>query len=161
MTNVVNIIVILGVVAFIVSRQFRAQQINPNRRFWLVPIILAVVALRDPHVIDRTHEGAAVALLLGSVVLVLVMGLVWGWTVRLWRASDGSVWMKGTVATVGAWSGLIAMRVGLYGLGAALHVHQSSSALLLTLGALLLSRSLVVNWRARSLDGPQSLYPVA
>jgi hypothetical protein len=44
----------------------------------------------------------------------------------------------------------IALRAGLYALGAALGVHQESSALLLALAATLLVRSGVLALRARS-----------
>lgn len=92
--------------------------------------------------------------------MVLAMGTVWGWTVRLWRDSEGTLWSKGTAATVAAWGAMIALRLGLYGLGSALHVHQSSNALLLTLGVLLLVRGAVVNWRARTVEaapGPRAV----
>ncbi|MFE9427252.1 DUF1453 domain-containing protein [Kitasatospora sp. NPDC006697] len=161
MAALVNVIIIVAVLVLVAGRQLQARKVDLGRRFWVLPVVLAVIALRDPKVIDHAHEGTAIALLAGSVVLVLVMGVVWGWTVRIWRAADGSVWAKGTAATIAAWSGLIAVRVGLYATGAVLHVHQSSSALLLTLGVLLLTRSLVVNWRARLLEGPQPLRPVA
>ncbi|MFF7637934.1 DUF1453 domain-containing protein [Kitasatospora sp. NPDC008050] len=152
-----NILIILVVVVFIARRQFQARKLNTERRFWVLPLILGALALRDPHLIDPAHRGAAIGLLLASVVVVLAMGSTWGWTVRIWRESDGAIWVKGTVATVAAWAGLIVLRVGLYGLGSAMHVHQSSSSLLLTLGALLLVRGVVVNWRAHTLDGSQNL----
>ncbi len=82
---------------------------------------------------------------------MLAAGSAWGWTVRLWRDTDGALWSQGTRATLAAWGGMVAVRVGLFGLGAALHLRQSSSALLLSLAVLLLVRSLVVHWRARSL----------
>ncbi|GAB2735723.1 CcdC protein domain-containing protein [Kitasatospora kifunensis] len=155
-----NILIILVVVVFIARRQFQARKLNTERRFWVLPVILGALALRDPHLIDPAHKAAAIGLLLASVVVVLAMGSAWGWTVRIWREGDGALWAKGTVATVAAWAGLIVLRVGLYGLGSAMHVHQSSSSLLLTLGALLLVRGVVVNWRARTLEAPQHLRAV-
>ncbi|MFE0458321.1 DUF1453 domain-containing protein [Kitasatospora sp. NPDC058965] len=157
MTGLVNILAILAVTALVVSRQFQARKLNTDRRFWLLPLILAAVALHGPSLIDPKHQAAAIALLVVSALVVMAMGSVWGWTVRLWRDSEGSVWAKGTKATVAAWTGLIVVRIGLYGLGTGLHIHQSSNALLLTLGVLLLTRGVVVNWRARSLDAPQPL----
>ncbi len=161
MTGLVNILVILAVVALVVRRQFQTRKFDTERRFWLLPLILGALALRDPHLIDPNHKATAVALLIASVLLVLAMGSVWGWTVRLWRDGEGTLWAKGTAATVAAWAGLLVLRAGLYGLGAALHVHQSSNGLLLTFGVLLLVRGVVVNWRARSLPGVRGLYPVA
>ncbi|GAA1255204.1 DUF1453 family protein [Kitasatospora nipponensis] len=161
MAGLVNIVVILAVVVLIARRQFQAKKLDTERRFWVLPLILAALALRDPHLIDPAHKVAAIGLLTASVLVVMAMGSVWGWTVRIWRESDGTLWARGTAATVAAWGGLIAIRLGLYGLGAVLHVHQDSNALLLTLGALLLVRGVVVNWRAHRLDSSPDLHAVA
>ncbi|MFF2045499.1 DUF1453 domain-containing protein [Kitasatospora sp. NPDC058170] len=152
MTGLVNVLVIIAVIALVVRRQLSAQRVDTDRRFWLLPLVLAVLALRDPKLIDQAHQGLSIALLAASVLAVLAMGCVWGWTVRLWHGPDGAVWAQGTKATVAAWVGMIAIRLGLFGLGAALHVHQSGNALLLGLAVLLLVRAVVVNWRARSLE---------
>ncbi|MEV7782630.1 DUF1453 domain-containing protein [Kitasatospora sp. NPDC088351] len=154
MTGLVNVLVIIAVIALVARRQLRAQRLDTERRFWLLPVILAVLALRDPRLVDQAHPGLSVALLAASLLAVLAMGCVWGWTVRLWHGKDGAVWAQGTRATVAAWAGLIAIRLGLYGLGAALHVHQGANALLLGLAVLLLVRAGVVNWRARTLESP-------
>ncbi|MDH6127759.1 CcdC protein domain-containing protein [Kitasatospora sp. GP82] len=157
MPALANALIALAVIALVVSRQLRAQRLDTERRFWLLPAILAVIALRDPKLIDSTHQTESVALLVASVIVVLAMGSVWGWTVRIWRDGDGALWAQGTKATIAAWGAMIALRIGLYGLGSALHVHQSTNALLLTLGALLLVRGVVVNWRARSLEQPHGV----
>ncbi|AUY49584.1 DUF1453 family protein [Streptomyces sp. CB01881] len=152
MTGLVNILVVIAVMALVIGRQMQARRLETERRFWLLPLILVVVALRDPQMIDRAHQGAAVALLAVSLLLVLAMGSVWGWTIQLWQDEDGAVWARGTQATAAAWAGMLAIRLGLFGVGAALHVRQSGSALLLGLAVLLLVRTLVVNWRARHLE---------
>ncbi|MFB7665561.1 DUF1453 domain-containing protein [Kitasatospora sp. NPDC056138] len=154
MSALVNVLIAIAVMALVVSRQMRARKFDTERRFWLLPLILAVIALRDPRLVDPAHRAESVGLLIASVVVVLAVGSVWGWTVRLWRDRDGAVWAQGTRTTLAVWGGMIAIRLGLYAVGAALHVQQSSSALLLSLGALLLVRGLVVNWRARSLEQP-------
>ncbi|MFF3114458.1 DUF1453 domain-containing protein [Kitasatospora sp. NPDC057904] len=155
MTALVNIVVIIAVLALVVRRQMRAQRLDAERRFWLLPLILGALALRDPQLIDHDHAALSAVLLGASLVAVLAMGSVWGWTVRLWRAADGSVWAKGTKATVAAWVGMIAIRLGLYGIGSAMHVHQAGSALMLGIAVMLLVRSLVVNWRARTAELPR------
>jgi hypothetical protein len=161
MTGVVNILIILAVAGLVVSRQFQARKVKADGRFWVLPLVIVALGVQSHSLIDPHHKAAAIALLAVSALVVMAMGSVWGWTVRLWREGDGSVWAKGTMATVAAWAGLIVVRVGLYGLGNALHIHQSTNALLLTLGVLLFTRGLVVNWRARSLDAPQTLHAVA
>ncbi len=160
MAGLVNLLVILAVVALVVRRQLRPQPIDTERRYWLLPLVLAAVALRDPRIVDPAHTAAAVALLVAGLLVVVAMGSVWGWTVRIRPGADGRLWVRGTRATVAAWAGLLAVRAGLYGLGAALHVQQSTDALLLTLGALLLVRGAVVNWRVRTL-APAAGAPLA
>ncbi|MDH6709961.1 hypothetical protein P3T27_006710 [Kitasatospora sp. MAA19] len=155
MSALVNVVVIAAVMVLVVQRQMRAQRLDTERRFWLLPLILGAIALRDPQLVDHQHTAVSAALLATGLVAVLAMGSVWGWTVRLWRAEDGAVWAKGTKATVAAWVGMIAIRLGLYGIGAALHVHQAGSVLMLGLAVMLLVRALVVNWRARALDLPK------
>ncbi|MCX4746470.1 DUF1453 family protein [Kitasatospora sp. NBC_01287] len=155
MTGIANILVILAVVVLVLGRQLRARKIDTERRFWLLPLILCALGLSDKQLIDPAHKAEAIALLAGSLLVVLAMGSVWGWTVRVWRASDGSVWTKGTKATLAAWVGMVAIRIGIFALGSSLHVHQSSKALYLTFGVMLLVRGAVVNWRARGLDARQ------
>ncbi|MEU9046742.1 MULTISPECIES: DUF1453 domain-containing protein [unclassified Kitasatospora] len=152
MSALANLLVIAVVMVAVVQRQMRVQRLDTERRFWLLPLILGVVALRDPQIIDHQHTGLSIALLAAGLVTVLAMGSLWGWTVRLWRDADGTVLAKGTKATMAAWGGMIAVRVVLYGIGSALHVHQSGSALMLGMAVMLLVRSLVVNWRARMLE---------
>ncbi|WP_030239288.1 CcdC protein domain-containing protein [Streptomyces sp. NRRL S-350] len=152
MSALANLLVIVAVAVLVAQRQMRVQRLDSERRFWLLPLILGVLALRDPQIIDHRHTVVSTALLAAGLVTVLAMGSVWGWTVRLWRDADGTVLAKGTTATMAAWGGMIAIRAGLYGLGTALHVHQAGSALMLGMAVMLLVRSLVVNWRARMLE---------
>ncbi|GAA5012428.1 DUF1453 domain-containing protein [Kitasatospora paranensis] len=148
MSALADLLVAVAVVALVVSRQLKARRVDTERRLWLLPLILGVLALRDPKLLDPGHPTAAALLLAGSLATVLAMGCVWGWTVRLWRESDGTVWARGTAATAAAWGGMLVLRLGWWGLGSALHVRQDTSALLLSLGVLLLARGVVVNRRA-------------
>lgn len=153
MSGLVNALVIVAVVAVVIVRQFRARQIGTDRRWWLLPVILGVVALREPGLLDAHHHTASALLLGVELVIGLVTGAGWVWTTRLWVESDGSVWSKSTKASGGVWVVGIALRVGLMALGAAVGVHQDSSALMLGLAATLLVRSGVLTWRAQSFTG--------
>ncbi|MFJ5927300.1 DUF1453 domain-containing protein [Kitasatospora sp. NPDC092948] len=157
MTALSNVLIAAVVIVLVVGRQLRARRLTTERRFWLLPLILAAVALRDPVLIDPAHKGTATLILLGSMLTTVGMGCAWGWTVRIWREADGSVWSKGTAATVFAWVGAILIRVGWYGVGAAMHVHQSTGVLMLSLGLLLLVRSVAVQWRAHQLGDKHTL----
>ncbi|WP_405990364.1 DUF1453 domain-containing protein [Streptomyces sp. NBC_00986] len=153
MSGLVNALVIVAVVAVVIVRQFRARQIDTDRRWWLLPVILAVVALRDPGILDAHRHTGSALLLAVELVIGLATGAGWAWTTRLWVETDGSVWSKSTKASGGVWIVGIALRVGLVALGAVVGVHQNSSALMLGLAATLLVRSGVLAWRAQSVTG--------
>ncbi|MFF4396126.1 DUF1453 domain-containing protein [Streptomyces sp. NPDC001480] len=151
MSGLVNALLIVAVVVLVIVRQFRAQTISTDRRWWLVPVVLAVLALREPGMIDAHHRTSSVLLLAAELLIGLATGAGWAWTSRMWRESDGTVWSRSTKASVAVWVLGIALRAGLFGLGVLFGVHQDSSALLLALAGTLLVRSGILLWRAQSL----------
>jgi|EndMetStandDraft_5_1072996.scaffolds.fasta_scaffold134391_2 hypothetical protein len=151
MSGLVNALAIAAVVVLVVVRQFRVQQIGAGRRWWLVPVVLAVIALREPGIVDAHHRTESVVLLGAELLIGLATGAGWAWTTRIWAEPDGTVWSKSTKASVTVWIVGIALRVGLFGLGTAIGVHQDSSALLLALAGTLLVRSGILLWRAQSM----------
>ncbi|TLS47509.1 DUF1453 family protein [Streptomyces montanus] len=152
MSGLVDALVILAVVVLVIVRQFRARRIAADRSWWIVPAVLVVLALREGGVIDSHHPTESVLLLGAELLIGLATGAGWAWTTRLWTAPDGAVWSRSTKASVLVWIVGIAVRVGLFGLGAALGVRQDSSALLLALAATLLVRSGILVLRSKSLD---------
>ncbi|WP_369392316.1 DUF1453 domain-containing protein [Streptomyces sp. CG1] len=151
MSGLVNALVIVAVAAIVIARQFRAQAINTDRRWWLLPVILGVVALREPGILDGHHHAESAVLLAVELVIGVATGAGWAWTTRVWTASDGVVWTKSTRASIAVWVVGVALRIGLYALGRALGLHQASSALMLGFAATLLVRSGILFWRAQSL----------
>ncbi|MER5468452.1 DUF1453 domain-containing protein [Streptomyces sp. NPDC002685] len=152
MSGLVNAVVICAVAVLVIARQFRARRISADRRWWIVPAVLAFMALRGPGVIDPHHEVAASFLLGAELLIGLAIGAGWGWTTRIWTEPDGVAWSKSTKAAGAIWTAGICLRLGLFGIGALLGVRQDSSALLLGLAATLLVRSGFVAWRAQSLQ---------
>ncbi|MEU9479597.1 DUF1453 domain-containing protein [Streptomyces sp. NPDC048191] len=150
MPGLVNALVIVAVAAIVIARQFRARAINTDRRWWLLPVILAVVALREPGILDAHHRVESAALLAVELLTGLATGAGWAWTTRIWTAPDGVVWTKSTKASGAVWALGIALRIGVYGIGAALGLHQDSSALMLGLAGTLLVRGGILVWRAQS-----------
>lgn len=149
MSGLVEALVIVVVAMLAIARQFRATPIDGERRWWLLPAVLAVVVLREPGILDVHHQTAS-ALLLGAELLVgLATGAGWAWTTRIWLEPDGTVWSKSTTASVAVWGVGIGLRVGLFALGAAMGVHQDSSALLLGLAGTLLVRAGILAWRGQ------------
>ncbi len=151
MPGLVNALVIVAVAALVIVRQFRASRIDTERRWWLLPVILAVVALREPAIVDAQHHTTSVVLLIAELLTGLATGAAWAWTTRIWVEPDGAVWSRSTKASGGVWAVGVGLRVGLFALGTALGLHQDSSALLLALAATLLVRSGTLARRARFL----------
>ncbi|MFD3308540.1 DUF1453 domain-containing protein [Streptomyces sp. NPDC058694] len=151
MSGLVDALAILAVAVLVIARQFRTRRTTTDRSWWVVPAVLSFLALREPGLLDPDHRTLSV-LLLGTELLVgLAIGVGWAWTTRMWRTPDGSVWSRGSKAGALVWTVGIALRAGLFGLGAALGVHQDSSALLLALAVTLLVRSGIMVRRAQTL----------
>lgn len=154
MSGLVNVLVIVAVVALVVVRQCSARRLSGDRRWWVLPGVLFVMALREPGLVDQHHETLSVLVLGAELVVGLVMGAAWGWTARLWRTEDGSLWSKGTKATAYVWTGGLVLRLALYGAAAALGVHQGTPALMMALAATLLVRGGVLVRRAAGIPAP-------
>ncbi|MET8765983.1 DUF1453 domain-containing protein [Streptomyces sp. NPDC004658] len=159
MPGLVNALVIVVVVALVIARQFRARALDTDRRWWLLPLILAVVALREPGILDAHHRAEAAGLLVVELLVGVATGAGWGWTTRIWRAPDGVVWTKSSKASGAVWVVGIALRAGVFALGSALGVHQDSSALMLGLAGTLLVRGGILAWRAQSVGAPSAPVP--
>ncbi|MDH6587775.1 hypothetical protein M2161_006881 [Streptomyces sp. SAI-133] len=151
MSGLVDALLIVVAVIVVITRQFRASRIDTDRRWWLLPTALAVVALREPGLVDAHHRTASITLLTAELLTGLAIGAGWAWTSRIWTEPDGSVRGRSTKASGAVWAVGIALRVGLFALGTAIGVHQDSSALLLALAATLFVRSGVLVQRAHSL----------
>ncbi|WP_275462621.1 DUF1453 domain-containing protein [Streptomyces noursei] len=158
MSGLLNIAVLIAVVAIVFARQFTAQRItSEGRKWWLMPVILIFMALRQPGLVDPSHRAASVVLLVVTLLIGLASGAAWAWTTRIWTDENGAVWTKGTWAAAGVWLGGMALRLGLMGIAAAFGVHQSSQTTLLSVAAMLLTRAGVTAWRAQ---GAQQTYRV-
>lgn len=160
MSGLTEILLIGAAVVLVAARLLRAQPVGGRSRWWVVPVVLAFLALRKPGLVDSHHESASLALLAIEMLVGLVIGAGWAWTSRVWADEDGRVWAKGTSASAGVWGGGILVRAALFGVGSALGLHQDSSTLLLALAVTLLARGAVLSRRA-ALSGPAYGAPVA
>lgn len=158
MSGLANALVIIAVIGLVLARQLKPRKVADGNRWWLLPAVLAFMALREPGLIDQGHRAEAIGLLCAELLVGVGMGAVWAWTSRMWTDKDGEVWVRGTKATAAAWLGCVVLRVGLYALAAVAGVHQDSGSLMLAIAATLLIRTGVVLRRAQSLRG-QSLEP--
>lgn len=151
MSDLVNVLVVLAVIGLVIARQLRATQVGGGR-WWLIPGVMIVLAVRGGGLIDPHHHDEAIALFASEVAVGAVMGIAWAASTRLWTKADGTVWSQGTKATITVWVLGIALRAGLYGVAAARGVHQGSGSILLAVAVTLLIRSGVLLVRAQSLS---------
>ncbi|MDX3450802.1 DUF1453 domain-containing protein [Streptomyces sp. ME02-8801-2C] len=165
MSGLADALLIVAVAGLVVVRLFRTRRIDGDRRWWVVPVILAVVALREPGLIDAHHRAESISLFAAELFIGLATGAGWAWTTRVWAEPGGEVWSRSTKASVAVWIIGIGLRAGLFALSAALGVHQGTSALLLALAATLLLRAGILRWRSNSLRAtsphPDSLRPAS
>ncbi|MFD7118443.1 DUF1453 domain-containing protein [Streptomyces sp. NPDC059892] len=151
MSSLVNVLVAVAVVALIAARQLKPQRITADGHRWLVlPVILVVIALREPGLLDARDLPLSALLLGAELVVGALMGVGWARTSHVWTERDGSVWSKGTKATAGVWIAGIALRLGLMGVGALIGVRQGTGAILLALAASVLVRRGLLVRRARA-----------
>lgn len=154
MHGLVNVAVIVAVIALVLVRQCSAQRIPGDRRWWILPVVLLVMALREPGLVDPRHEALSIGVLGAELAVGLVTGAGWAWTTRLWREPDGGLWGKGTRVTAYVWCAGLTLRAGLYGLAAAMGAHQGGPALMTALAATLLVRSGVLARRGAEIPRP-------
>ncbi|MFE2375112.1 DUF1453 domain-containing protein [Streptomyces sp. NPDC059398] len=147
-STLTDVVVAVAVIALVLVRQFRPQQVNHDRRWWLLPAILAFVALRQHGLIDAHHRSLSVLLIGVQLLTGLLMGAGWAWTTKIWSEPDGSTWTRGTKATAAVWILGLLVRLGVAGLGALAGVSLGTGAMLLALASSLLVRAGVVAWRA-------------
>ncbi|MGW7575009.1 DUF1453 domain-containing protein [Streptomyces sp. NPDC054765] len=161
MSGLLNIVVITAAVAWVFVRQFQAQRVtSEGKKRWLIPVVLTVMAVRQPGLLDPGHHMASAVLLGVEILIGLACGAGWAWTTRIWTDTDGAVWTKGSWAAAGVWLCGMALRLGLMGIAAFLGIHQGSAATMLSVAAMLLTRAGVTTWRARVVQ-PTYRVPVA
>lgn len=161
MSDLTHALLIVVIVGLAVVRQFMARPVSPSRGWWIVPAVLAYLAVSRPGLIDTAHESQAATLFVAELLAGVGAGAAWAWTSRVWADPSGSVWWKGTKITMIAWLGSIALRASLYAVGTAMNIRSTTGSLLLTIAVALLVRSVILIWRAQALKPTAYRVPVA
>ncbi|MFE1286779.1 hypothetical protein [Streptomyces sp. NPDC058751] len=73
MSGLMNAVVVVAVTAVVIACRLGARRIGSERLWWIAPAVLAVVAMREPGVIDSHHQAGA-SFLPGTAALIF--GLV-------------------------------------------------------------------------------------
>jgi len=134
------------VLVVILIRQFRARKVNWT--FWVLPLIPAAFGLLPPNLVDPQHRNLSIALDVAVVVVGAVMGVIYGFVVKVWRDDEDNVWSKATPVAIVVWLGVFVARAAVYSAGHAAGVSTGEGPLLFSFGAVLLARTAVVTWRA-------------
>ncbi|BDM71757.1 DUF1453 domain-containing protein [Streptomyces nigrescens] len=151
MSGLLNIVAIAAAVVFVFIKQFSAQRItSEGKKWWLIPAVLAFLAVRDPGLLDPAHRTASAVLLAVGLLIGLGCGAGWAWTTRIWTDADGVVWTKGSWAAAGVWLCAMVLRGGLMAIAAVMGVHQGTPAIMLSVAGMLLTRTGVTTWRAQA-----------
>jgi hypothetical protein len=158
MHEALNALIIAAVVALVIVRRFGRRRID-ERRFLVIPVVIAIVGLAQGSAVDAHHVALSAGLLAAEVVAAVLLGLGLGATMRVWHEPDGSRWSQGTWATFGVFLASVAVRGGLFGLGYAAGVRPGSGTVLISVAAWLLAQNAVIAWRSRALPGRVSVQP--
>ncbi|MEU8662746.1 hypothetical protein [Actinoplanes philippinensis] len=137
------------VLVVVLVRQFQARKVGWS--FWVLPLIPAAFGLLLPGLVDPQHRNLSIALDVAIVAVGVVMGVVYGFTVKVWRDPENRIWSKATTVAIAVWLVVFAARAAVYAAGHAAGVDTGEGPLLFSFGAVLLARTVVVTWRASRL----------
>lgn len=158
MHEAINALIIAAMVVLVIVRRFTPRRVG-DQKLLVFPVVLAVLALGQGGLVDPRHETVSVGLLVAEMVLALLLGLGLGATMQIWRKPDGSLWSKGTWATLGVFLLSVATRGGLVGLGAAYGVKPGGGTIMVSVAAWVLTQNAMLAWRARALPDTVTVYP--
>ncbi|MBP2473969.1 hypothetical protein JOF53_002841 [Crossiella equi] len=156
MSTMFNAVLVLAVVALVVSRRMRWQELaKSGKDIWVGPAVIAGVGLlqlKNKIGADTVLHPVDLLFLVAGLLAALGAGVLLGRLSEV-RVADGKVFSRMGVPAVGVWVGFIAVRVLLGFLGHALGAQLSAGggAIMLSLGASLLTQSLVLGSRTGQL----------
>jgi hypothetical protein len=132
----------------------RTRRVRENSAARLV-FVLTAIGLVETYSAAKGHTvgGAAIAWVVGSLVLAGAVGALRAMTVKLWRRDDGAAWQRGTALTAALWIVAIgahfAMEIAIN--DASTIKDFGASTILLYLAVTLGVQREVVRWRAATL----------
>lgn len=153
-TQVIDVIIGIGVVTLVVMRQFKARRAKENSSARLV-LILGLIGIVEIVNARRGYSIGAVTWtwIIASLVAGAGLGALRGATVTLWRDPQGVAWRKGTPLTAALWVvsfvAHLALEVGINHSTKATSLGASS--ILLYLAVTLGVQREIVRWRASAL----------
>jgi hypothetical protein len=150
-----EILAVVGIIAFVVLRQIRGEALR-GKRAVLLPAILTVIGFTDLHGQGGAHLGAAdIAAIVIGVAGSALIGLGFGAVTRL-EERGGYLWAQLPMSGLWLWGALFAWRALDFVIASCLHAHvaASSATLLFSLGVNRLAQAAVIVPRAMSMGVP-------
>ena len=154
MHDVLIVLAVVAVVAYVIVRQLKGEPIR-GKRLIVLPAILALIGI-----VDLTKAGqhpAAIDIFFISVSALIAAGIGVGQGLLMHlEPRMGALWGKMPVRSLWLWAALIAARVGLDVIASAAHAHVAASTtpILLMLGVNRLAQAAVITTRALSAGIP-------
>jgi hypothetical protein len=148
---VANVVIYVGVIAFVLYRQLSAQPVR-GLRLGVLPAVLGAIGL-EQLVRQPLVSGSGVSVLAVGIAVGLAVGLWRGTTFRVW-VDAGRVLAKGTAMTLVTWAVLIVVRLPFAFLGFSAHRPRGFAIgeLLLALAATFGAQNAVIWARANRVD---------
>lgn len=149
--NIVELVLTLAALALIIGRQVRWRRFNPGKAI-RTPVVLAGIGLLT--LVTGKQQAALTSLdlvLLGvELALAIAVGAVMGWLTVFRAAGDGGTEARTGWLGASLWFVLIAVRIGLDALAAAMgsHIAVSAGVILVMIGASRGASALVARSRA-------------
>jgi len=143
-SNPINIAIAIGVVIYVV---YRRMSWNPwdNKEIWGGPLTLLAIGLIQMRHMAKGLSGTDVGFLVAGLAVSLLGGAVMGAVTQIDRRGD-TIYQRIGWLGLGAWIGLLVVRgvLGVIGHFAGATQTSGGGAILLSLGANLLTMSLVL-----------------
>jgi hypothetical protein len=145
-----NALVVVAVVVVVLARRLSWSELeNSDADVWRGPLILMGVGVYQLH--DKHLDLIDIALLVVGAALALVAGVASGRVAQVERRA-GKVFFRLGLPGLGIMVAYLVIRLGLAGVGHLLGASLSSGgALMLSIGANLLTQSLIVQSKANHL----------
>lgn len=146
--NYLLIAVYLGILGFIVYRQFATQKVRPLGLL----VFPGLLGFGTVQALGGAALGPVDVLLIAlGLALGAATGLWRGRTYRIWSGADGEAWQKGSWMTLATWGVLVAIRIAFAIATGALGLHpaQFGGDLLASLFATFAAQNIVIWLRIR------------
>lgn len=153
--SAIEILAVVGVIGWIIFRQFRGEPLR-GKRAVLLPAILTVIGFTNLHAANGAHLQSVdvVAITIGAIGSA-VIGLGFGAITRL-DERGGHLWAQLPLYGLWLWFALFAWRGVSYVIADGMHAHvaASTSTLLFGLGVNRLAQAAVIVPRAMAMGVP-------